>query len=652
MKKFTILFSLITLILCSILAVGTTYAQAPDMSQWVGKWFSLKGTTKGIAFSEPDSKFSNDAGGGTVFMEIWNWDASTGEFQFDTYKKNTDGTWKTKTNSLHFLAGTAVKFLLWYDESNDNSETAFTAVISGMQKNGILTGATFKSLGGLYTDVSSDNTQYSAGVQMVNGNVIAASKVPVPPDVIIQHGTSSSVSAEFLQADLMSTQSPQAATARPIVSVSPMSVNLGSVKVGGSSHPKTVTIKNTGNTNLTITSISISGANQSEFNQASNCTTIPAKSSCPVTVTFSPVAPFGKKSAVLSILSNDPKKPNVSVKLLGQVLPPKITVTPQSVNCGSVSVGSTSSHKIVTIKDTGISDLAVGAITITGANAAEFSETNNCSTVTQGTSCTINVTLSPTSAGNKTAVMNIPSNDPKKPVTAVKLTGKGSGGSASGAVNVQAALAFIMTKGLNQNFTISGTYSSYQATGNGNETVTPATATTLNGTPVMLTTSTFAGTIIVKGHNVALSETDTAYLTTTNYDFVAVEHSANSAYSGSSAYYTTYTTVAYPTTVKAGASGLAATTKLYSDPSMATQIGTGKLSYSVAADGSSTSTLLATFVRDEYDMSNTHTTKETITYRVDTSGHGSLVSAGRSNDGGNANSTAGTTPYNITFTSK
>jgi hypothetical protein len=427
MKKFTILCSLITLILCSALAVGTTYAQAPDMSQWVGKWFSLKGTTKGIAFSEPDSKFSSDTGGGTVYMEIWNWDANTGEFQFDTYQKNTDGTWKTKTNSFHFFAGTAVKFLLWYEESNDNAETAFTAVISSTQKNGILTGATFKSLGGLYTDVSSDSTQYSAGVQMVNGNVIVASKVPVPPDVIRQHETSSSVSDEFLQAGPMSTQSTQAATARPIVSVSPMSVNLGSVKVGGSSHPKTVTIKNTGNTNLTITSISISGANQSEFNQASNCTTIPAKSSCPVTVAFSPVAPFGKKSAVLSILTSDPKKPTVSVKLLGQALPPKISVAPQSVNCGSVSVGSTSSPKIVTIKNTGISDLAVGAITITGANAAEFSETNNCSTVTQGTSCTINVTLSPTSAGNKTAVMSIPSNDPKKPLINVKLSGKASG---------------------------------------------------------------------------------------------------------------------------------------------------------------------------------------------------------------------------------
>jgi hypothetical protein len=214
-------------------------------------------------------------------------------------------------------------------------------------------------------------------------------------------------------------------------------------------------------------------------------------------------------------------------------------------------------------------------------------------------------------------------------------------------VNVQTALASIGTNGLNQNFTISGTYSTDQATGQGNETVKPATATTLNGTPVLLETSTFSGTIVVKNHNVTISQTDTAYLTPATYQFVAVNHSGRS---GGKAYYEVYTTQTYPTTVQAGASGLVATTKLYSDPSMATQIGTGTLSYSVAADGSSTSTLLVMFVEDQYDMSNTHTLENTITYRVDTSGNGSLVSVVGINYVGDANSTAGATAYNITFT--
>jgi len=231
------------------------------------------------------------------------------------------------------------------------------------------------------------------------------------------------------------------------------------------------------------------------------------------------------------------------------------------------------------------------------------------------------------------------------------VTGDGPNNTGGGLeVNVQAALSSIATKGLTQDFTISGSYRGYQATGSGVETVTPGQATTLNGAPVLSETEAYNATIVVANRNVTISESDVAYLDPANYNFVVVDDSSYSSYSGSITYYTTYTTVAYPTTVQAGACGLAETTKLYSDPSMASQIGTGTLSYSVAADGLSTSTLLVTFVSDEYDMNNTHTVEETVVYRVDTSGNGSLVSGGRVNYGGNPNSSEGTTPYDITFT--
>ena len=237
--------------------------------------------------------------------------------------------------------------------------------------------------------------------------------------------------------------------------------------------------------------------------------------------------------------------------------------------------------------------------------------------------------------------------------------GGGGGGSSSGdqtngvTVNVQTALTSITTKGLNQNFTIGGTYSSYQATGSGNETALPATAATLNGTDVLLQSATFSGTITVSGYNVAISQTNKFYFdTTNNYEIIAEDVSANSAISGSSGYFIEHTPGAdtYPTTVKAGDSGQVGTMKLYTDSTMTDQIGTATMTYSVAADGSSTSSLLVTFVTDEYDMSNTHTLKEDMTYSVDTSGNVLLVSVSRSNGGGNANSTAGTTAYNITYT--
>jgi len=211
----------------------------------------------------------------------------------------------------------------------------------------------------------------------------------------------------------------------PKMSVSPMSVNLGSVKAGSTSNPMTVTVKNTGNGDLTINSITISGTNQSEFIESNNCSVVPAKSSCPITVTLEPFPPFVKKSAIMSISSNDPKKQTINVKLSGQSPPPKINVSPKSVNFGSVEVGASSAPKIVTIKNTGTSDLRVNAITFTGINAVEFGQTNNCTVLEKGSSCAITVTFGPAVIGSKSAIMVVLSNDPKKSNVNVKLTGKG-----------------------------------------------------------------------------------------------------------------------------------------------------------------------------------------------------------------------------------
>jgi hypothetical protein len=213
----------------------------------------------------------------------------------------------------------------------------------------------------------------------------------------------------------------------PKISASPMSVDLGSVPVGSTSSPKIVTVKNTGISDLIINSITLSGTNASEFRQTNDCTTVPAKGSCTVSVTFVPTISFGKKSAVISIASNDAKKPTVNVKLSGQAPSPKISASPMSVNLGSVPVGSTSSPKIVTVKNTGISDLMINSITLSGTNASEFSQTNDCTRVSKGGSCFIAVILTPTSAGSKSAVLSISSDDPKKTIVNIKLAGTGSG---------------------------------------------------------------------------------------------------------------------------------------------------------------------------------------------------------------------------------
>jgi hypothetical protein len=77
-----------------------------------------------------------------------------------------------------------------------------------------------------------------------------------------------------------------------------------------------VTIKNTGVSDLVINSIDIAGTNQNDFNKATDCSTLSKGGTCTISVTFTPKY-IGKKSATMSISSNDPQKSIVNLKLLG-----------------------------------------------------------------------------------------------------------------------------------------------------------------------------------------------------------------------------------------------------------------------------------------------------------------------------------------------
>jgi hypothetical protein len=218
----------------------------------------------------------------------------------------------------------------------------------------------------------------------------------------------------------------------PKISITPASVNLGPVKVGGVSTPRMLKIKNTGKTDLVINSITLTGTNASEFDLslANACSApIVSNDSCELTVAFVPIAPFGKKNANIIISSNDPKKPTLNVKLSGQAPPPKISVVPMAEKFAIVDIGDASAPKTISIKNTGASDLAINDIGITGSNASEFSQTNSCTIIPRGDSCVINVTFAPElPASKKMASLSISCNDPKNPVVNVKLSGDGSGG--------------------------------------------------------------------------------------------------------------------------------------------------------------------------------------------------------------------------------
>jgi hypothetical protein len=209
-----------------------------------------------------------------------------------------------------------------------------------------------------------------------------------------------------------------------IAQVSPTSLNFGKQTVGITSAPQSVTLINTGNAAMIITSIGINGVNGGDFAQTNNCpSSLAPSNSCAINVTFTPTT-FGTRNASVSIADNAPNSPQL-VLLTGAGIQPFVTLSPPTLNFGNQTVGTTTSPLVSTLMNTGHGTLTITSIGITGKSSGDFAQTNNCGTsVSAGDSCSITVTFKPSATGTQTAAVSIRDNAPNTPQK-VPLTGVG-----------------------------------------------------------------------------------------------------------------------------------------------------------------------------------------------------------------------------------
>ena len=109
-------------------------------------------------------------------------------------------------------------------------------------------------------------------------------------------------------------------------------------------------------------------------------------------------------------------------------LEPDIEVLPTSYDFGTVRVGS-SAEKDFVVRNVGEAALHVAGVSLSGADALEFSITaNGCNgtAVVPGGNCTVKVAFSPTGEGSKNATLEITSDDPDEHVVSVVLKGTGA----------------------------------------------------------------------------------------------------------------------------------------------------------------------------------------------------------------------------------
>ena len=209
----------------------------------------------------------------------------------------------------------------------------------------------------------------------------------------------------------------------PTVSLSPISLSFGSQPLESSSSAQSVTLTNTGNGALTISSITVSG----DFTQANNCgTSVAAGANCTISVTFKPTG-AGTRSGTLSISDNAAGSPHtVTLSGSGAAAGPAVALVPADLTFSSQIVGTTSGPQAVTLTNTGNAPLTISSLGVSGVNAGDFVQTNNCgSSVAAGANCTISVTFTPSATGARSGSLSIADNASGSPQT-VGLAGTGT----------------------------------------------------------------------------------------------------------------------------------------------------------------------------------------------------------------------------------
>lgn len=199
-------------------------------------------------------------------------------------------------------------------------------------------------------------------------------------------------------------------------------LSFGSHAVGSSSSLR-VTVSNTGNTTMTLSSVAFTGTDASDFSIDTTLTsclltagsTLYAGQTCQIGVSFKPGA-AGTRSGNLVLLDNTVNFSN-TVQLAGTGTSSAPSFSPPSLTFPVTSVNQSASAS-VTVTNNGTANLSISSVTVGGSNPKMFTYTSACTgPIAPKASCQLQVTFKPTTAGSHSAVLNIADNAPSSPHT-------------------------------------------------------------------------------------------------------------------------------------------------------------------------------------------------------------------------------------------
>jgi HYDIN/CFA65/VesB family protein len=315
----------------------------------------------------------------------------------------------------------------------------------------------------------------------------------------------------------------------------PQTVSFPNQQIGTTSASQTVNVLYAGTTPLVISSLGLSGQNSGDFSQSNTCGTgLPPGGGCTITVTFTPSAAWARSSVIVMNDNAQGLVHLVGVQGTG-VSGGVASLSTSTLTFAKQKQGTTSASQSATLSNTGTAPLLIASISATG----DYAQTNNCPvSLAPGSTCTVNVTFTPSYSAARPGWVTFNLIDPASLVT-LALTGTGTLPTPVAVAPFETSVTTSQT--VQFTATISGTQSSavtwyVDNVIGGNSTVGTISALGLYTPPPA------AGThVITAANNANLKQTATANVAVSGYAGTLTHH--NDTYrTGQNNYETALTT--------------------------------------------------------------------------------------------------------------